>query len=183
MLSHRSQALLYFSTIFASVWIPFIDFFFFFFCILSILILSPLTDRHLKQSIWILLIKLQNSPQKRKKRRRKRRGKKREERRKGGRGEGRRLDRYWLSHTVSFVINHCTLPSVAFLFGLVTLFSLFAKWVLQQPGHRLLYSDFWCGQEHWDFQKTLVLTDSGLWLFIMLISRAVFCHIDGPPVL
>ena len=49
------------------------------------MILSPLTDRHLKQSIWILLIKLQNSPQKRKKRRRKRRGKKEK---KGEREEG-----------------------------------------------------------------------------------------------
>lgn len=64
--------------------------------------------------------------------------------------------------TVSFLINHCTMLSVAFLFWLGTLFTLFVKWVLQQPGHRPLYSDLCCGQEHLDSKKTLVLADSGL---------------------
>lgn len=54
---------------------------------------------------------------------------------------------------------HNAVGGISFLAGHLI---YFVKWVLQQPGHRPLYGDLCCGQEHLDFKKTLVLADSGL---------------------
>lgn len=66
-------------------------------CILNVLSLNPLIDRHLNLSIWITLIQLGNSPQKKKE--------KKEERRKRERDGERKLDiKYLLELVFEWII-------------------------------------------------------------------------------